>query len=332
MDNEALAEESAKPSSRSQTEDVPTSSFPSSSSAPCTTCSSAPVAVFTIDADEFANVQDVLDAGYIRSRLALLSIQRKPSSTKVESASASTTTTASASKRPASSLTCQQRIPADGPTGQQVSDALQANGAFETICAAEFNGRSGNSTFKVFNHGSLNIILQRASESIKLTFCMDALDSIINDCILADADYGGVYSQGGQTYEITNTIYPANPLVPGGDAGAPSVTTSQPDVPSTPPPEPAAQPGPPTPTQIKSNNKGSGLCPFLAGACIFAYTGYKDDFLYTARTSYPATAGDAGELNFFFPEVANNGCAAIFTCDNDEAFGVGMTGAQIKAA
>ena len=156
---------------------------------------------------------------------------------------------------------------------------------------------------------------------------MDALNSIINVCILDDGDYGGVYGQDGQRYEITNTKFPANPLVPGADAGAPAASSAaQPAV------LPSVPPAPPAPTQIKSNNHGSALCPSLAGACKFAPQGYNDTFLYTARTSYPATAGDEDAINFFFPAYANNGCAAIFTCNNDDAFRVEMTGAQIKDA
>ena len=337
VDQATKAEEAnhqtAEPSFPSRTRSQRPSSTRPSSSAACsgtgTACSSVPTAVLRISPDVYANVQDVLDGEFIHSRIAALGIQNLASKT----ASIASTTTSSSAKATSSTLDCQQKIPDGGPTGQQVSDALQANGAFDTICAAKFNGRSGNSTFKVFNHGSLNIELSRRSESVKLTHCMDGLNSIINVCILDKGDYGGKYTRGGQSYEITNTEFPANPLVPGADAGAPAATQGAPaPAQSAQASAPVVPATPPTPTQVKSNNDGSGLCPSLAGACIFAFSGYNDTFLYTARTSYPATAGDADAVNFFFPAYADNGCTAIFTCENDDAFRVGMTGRQIKDA
>ena len=232
-------------------------------------------------------------------------------------------------------LNCQQNIPSDGPTPSEVANALTTANDIATICAGNFDG-SGDSTHMTFNHGFMDIELIRSSDTQTLTHCNDAIHSIISTCILGSADYGGIYSQDGETYNITNTIAPANPLIPGTDAGAPSTTSALLTTSSFPPPPAAssttASSGTPTPSQIRSNNHGSALCQSLAGACNNAYTGYNDTFLYTQYTSYVANPGDIDATNLLWDPLADDGCAAMFTCDNDDAYSVGMLGSQIKAA
>lgn len=87
--------------------------------------------------------------------------------------------------------------------------------------------------------------------------------------------------------------------------------------------------GPPTPTQTSGNDKGSSLCGSLAGACKIAYTGYVDDYTYKDYTSYVASSGDADIINWLFDPFAEDGCAAMFKCDD---YTDGMTGKQIKDA
>ena len=189
-----------------------------------------------------------------------------------------------------------------------------------------------------FNHGFIDIELIRSSETQSLKHCNDALNSIISTCVLGSADYGGIYSQDGETYNITNTIAPANPLIPGTDTGAPSTTSALPTTSSVPPPPASvtttASSGPPTPSQVKSNKQGSSLCLTLAGSCKSAYTLYNDTWLYTQYTSYIADPGDNMNddgVDLFFPD-AEDACAAMFTCDNYDAYSIGMLGSQIKAA
>ena len=182
------------------------------------------------------------------------------------------------------------------------------------LCAAGTFNELGDSTHMTFNYGSLAIELIRSSPTQPLTHCNDALNAIIATCIIGSADYGGIYSQDGETYNITNLIAPANPL-----AFPPSSSTTS-----------AAPPPPPTPSQIRSNNHGSALCDTLAGSCKVAYKSYNDTWLYKQYTSYLANPGDADGLDLVWN--ADDGCAAMFTCDNAAAYAVGMLGSQIKAA
>lgn len=334
------------------------SSFTSSSSASCSAsgtgsiCSSALIPVYSLDVDTFANVQDVLDATLISSRLAPVMAQgtgvTSPQSLSATSSGSTTSTTSSITSPSISSastftfsatstptLNCQQNIPPDGPEPSQVANALQAANGIGAVCAGKFDG-SGDSTHMTFNHGSIAIELIRSSATRTLAHCNDAMNAIIGTCIMGNADYGGIYSQDGETYNITNTIAPANPLIPGTDPGAPSPSSSLPATTfvsqSPTSPTTTASPGPPTPSQIRSNNHGSALCPSLAGACKYAYNGYNDTWLYTGYTSYIGDPGDTDAVNFFFAPYAHDGCAAIFMCDNDNAYAVGMLGSQIKNA
>ena len=229
------------------------------------------------------------------------------------STSPSSASTFSAISTP--TLNCQQNIPPDGPSPSQIANALQAgNGAGNgvgAICAAGTFDELGDSTHMTFHYGSIGIELIRSSPTQPLTHCNDALSAIIATCIMGSADYGGIYSQDGETYNITNLIAPANPL-----AFPPSSQTT----------------APPTPSQIRSNNHGSALCDTLAGSCKVAYTGYNDTWLYTGYASYLADPGDKDATNLLWSPLADDGCAAMFTCDNDAAYSVGMLGSQIKAA
>ena len=238
---------------------------------------------------------------------------------------------ASPTSEPTGHFHCHQPRPNDSPNGAELLNSLTKNDQLKSICNAEFGASHGNLE-NVFNHGSIDITVERGSSSEKLTHCSKALDAIITTCIVTRGDYGGTYNQGDQHYNISNTIYPANPLVPGGDEGAPPVSSdaaSPPTATTAAPAPPPPAPAPPTPTQIRFNKKGSGICPSIGGgACQNAYHKYNDTWLYTDKTSYTADSA-----NYFWGAGGfNDGCTAIFVCDNDAAYAVGMTGAQIKAA
>ncbi|KAJ5153842.1 uncharacterized protein N7500_009281 [Penicillium coprophilum] len=80
-----------------------------------------------------------------------------------------------------------------------------------------------------------------------------------------------------------------------------------------------------SPTQISSNHDGSGLCNKVQDSCDKAYGKYVDDTIYSSYTSYTWSG------SFMVASSGQAGCAAMFTCDNDN-YGFGMTGRQIKAA
>jgi hypothetical protein len=135
---------------------------------------------------------------------------------------------------PTSSLNCQQNIPTNGPAATDIANALRGSNQLATVCAAKFNGSS-----TTFNYDYIDMTLERSSPGLPLAFCNAALNSIINTCILGSNYYGGVFYQGGETYNISNSIYPKNPLNIG--QGAPS-----PDNPSR--PTTTTQSTPPGPT------------------------------------------------------------------------------------
>ncbi|KAH8678326.1 hypothetical protein BX600DRAFT_545929 [Xylariales sp. PMI_506] len=89
--------------------------------------------------------------------------------------------------------------------------------------------------------------------------------------------------------------------------------------------------GPPAPLQTASNPDGSSLCESAISGddCKAAYSRYDENRVYTAYTSYTYTnAEDA--INIVLG--ADDGCAAIFTCDTDADYAVGMAGWAIIQA
>ena len=81
------------------------------------------------------------------------------------------------------------------------------------------------------------------------------------------------------------------------------------------------------PSQISSNDGSSSLCKSIGNSsCITAYSLYNPAYLYTKYTSYVQTA--AG----FDGEWLGWSCAAMFTCDNNTMYALGMMGQQILNA
>lgn len=221
-------------------------------------------------------------------------------------------------------LQCDQPRPEDAPSDFDMLTALTKDQQLENICATQFLV-PGNPLRSNFNHASIWITVERESPDHQLKHCREAFDAIIQHCIVEQDMYGGVYSRGHETYTVTNHDYPANPLLPCADQGAPDCPAESPPPPPPPPPPET----PPEPTQIRFNKDGSGICPSIGGgACKNAYGKYNDDWRYTSYTSYTA---DSAEY-FWGAGGFNSGCTAQFLCDNDAAYAVGMTGRQIKNA
>ncbi|KAJ5171864.1 hypothetical protein N7492_004457 [Penicillium capsulatum] len=169
-------------------------------------------------------------------------------------------------------------------------------------------------------HGMLEISATRGSPEDTLKHCKQGMQEIIDTCITGSLGYGGVYKQGSETYNITNTTAPYNPLEVDVDDGAPSspivVPTSNTTVSE-----------PPMPTENSGNNDGSGLCKSLQGACKRVHKHFNDEYIYKYYTYISTSAGDDSPVNVWFPWAADNGCKAEFKCDD---YCEGMSGKQIK--
>jgi hypothetical protein len=102
---------------------------------------------------------------------------------------------------PTSSLDCQQNIPANEPAATDIVNAIGKQIA--TVCGANITGSGDHIKF---TNSSIEIAIERPSPSRPLVFCNAALNSIINTCILGSNDYGGVYYQGGEKYNVSNNM------------------------------------------------------------------------------------------------------------------------------
>ena len=128
----------------------------------------------------------------------------------------SSTTPPEITSSPTPSLSCnqEQAIPTNGPSRTDLYNDLTNYKQVETVCAAHFSG-SGNATHETFNHGSILIVLERSSETKPLDYCTFGINQILGLCIRDSNTYGGTFSEDGETYTISNSIYPKNPLNPG---------------------------------------------------------------------------------------------------------------------
>lgn len=124
-------------------------------------------------------------------------------------------------------VNCQQNIPqqTSAPSAndiaQNLAGVLQQD--IDSICNAQFDG-SGDATHMTFNTGSETIMVQRGSNGGCLTHCHDAMNNIINTCILGSFDFGGIANVGDELYNITNINAPLDPLVIPAANGQPAFT------------------------------------------------------------------------------------------------------------
>ncbi|KAI9706279.1 MAG: hypothetical protein M1820_004854 [Bogoriella megaspora] len=124
-------------------------------------------------------------------------------------------------------VNCQQNIPQQTGTPSQNDIALNLAGVLQqnldSMCNAQFDG-SGDATHETFNSGFELITVQRESNGGCLTHCHDAINNIINTCILGSFDYGGIATVGGELYNISNSNTPSDPLVIPAANGQPPFT------------------------------------------------------------------------------------------------------------
>ena len=111
------------------------------------------------------------------------------------------------------------------PSGQEISDALTNQDQVHSICTSGFP--PGSDTISTFNHGEMIYNITRDDPSQPLDLCEDGFNDIIQQCILNDNFWGGVWNLNGQTYKVYNQAFPSNPLLPN-DPGAPSSSSASP--------------------------------------------------------------------------------------------------------
>ncbi|KAM6520185.1 hypothetical protein FALCPG4_013738 [Fusarium falciforme] len=122
----------------------------------------------------------------------------------------------------AESFNHQKRI-LDIPTADQIRAAITSPRSLETICRRTWPVNDEQQVQNTFNHGHLRLSVQRADNSVPLRYCMDAFKGIIAQCIEGARLWGGFWDLDGELYNISNSNYPHNPLLPGDDGGPSSL-------------------------------------------------------------------------------------------------------------
>ena len=166
----------------------------------------------------------------------------------------------------------------------------------------------------------LEISVTRGSPGDTLEFCKQGMQEIMDTCITGSSVYGGVYTQGTGTYNITNIVFPYNPLEVDVDdvlrllrlLSLPLISLDRLSL----------RP----PSETNGNNDSSLICKELSDTCKVTYQAFNDDFIYKDYTYYSTIEGDTSWVNF---SLVGNGCKAEFKCDD---YGDGMSGKHIKKA
>ncbi|KAH7083710.1 hypothetical protein FB567DRAFT_499132 [Paraphoma chrysanthemicola] len=110
----------------------------------------------------------------------------------------------------------------DTPTGNQIGKALTPD--LGNICATTFKTNDDQKLQITYNHWMINLSIQRMDNTKPLKHCQDAFNNIISQCIQDGNTWGGVWSLDNESYNITNSVYPANGLGPNDEGGVPIIT------------------------------------------------------------------------------------------------------------
>ncbi|KAF2495331.1 hypothetical protein BU16DRAFT_618169 [Lophium mytilinum] len=120
----------------------------------------------------------------------------------------------------------------DTPTGDQIGKALTPD--LRNICATTFKTGDDQKLQITYNHWDIFLSIQRTDNTKPLQHCQDAFNNIISQCIQSGDTWGGAWSLDNESYNITNSVYPANGLGPNDDGGVPlSVSSSTTAAPTT---------------------------------------------------------------------------------------------------
>ncbi|KAF4545348.1 hypothetical protein BFW01_g9984 [Lasiodiplodia theobromae] len=118
----------------------------------------------------------------------------------------------------ATCFTSQERLPGD-PCGTDIAAALTSEDRVGCFCAGNWDAGDYQQLERSTNHGSVVYSIERTDNTVPLKYCEEAFNNIIDECILDGNTWGGVFSFDGEVYNISNTVYPDNPLLPTDQGG-----------------------------------------------------------------------------------------------------------------
>ncbi|KAM0813307.1 hypothetical protein AB5N19_13300 [Seiridium cardinale] len=112
-----------------------------------------------------------------------------------------------------------QQRQSDSPSGQQIVAALTSSSQLDNVCAGNWRVGDQNKLNITFNHGSMFYYVERTDNTQHLRYCKDAFNNILEQCVTNGNYWGGTWSWDGETYKISDSVYPANGLASTDDGG-----------------------------------------------------------------------------------------------------------------
>ncbi|KAK6424116.1 hypothetical protein LTR95_016439 [Oleoguttula sp. CCFEE 5521] len=103
----------------------------------------------------------------------------------------------------------QQRRDGD-PSGPDISTELKGSGNIHSICNSGFP--PGSDLVGTFNLGTIVFKITRSDASQPLQHCEDAFNQILDQCVDGSDFWGGAWSLDGESYDISDIVYPDHTL------------------------------------------------------------------------------------------------------------------------
>ncbi|KAH4076814.1 hypothetical protein HBI25_152000 [Parastagonospora nodorum] len=124
------------------------------------------------------------------------------------------------------------------PSGQQIAKAIGTQTELDRICSGQWRTGDEKRLENSFNHWGVVYKVSRTDSKNDLKYCKKAFRNIIEQCVSSGIFWGGAWSSEGETYSISNSVFPNNPLAPDDDGGPKkhtSISTKATSVPSNSP-------------------------------------------------------------------------------------------------
>lgn len=107
--------------------------------------------------------------------------------------------------------TCNDQSISGTPSKEEITEYLKSQLSAGTICSDQWPPTEPLTV--TYNANNMFFKRTRTSADISMTHCNDAFTNIIEQCVLGESKWGGEWELDGQSYSITNNVYPENGIV-----------------------------------------------------------------------------------------------------------------------
>lgn len=148
------------------------------------------------------NLQDGLMTTSPQAKVKKRQVACPVSSSSVSSVSTRPPATSTTPSIPAATIRCTQPRNDKAPSLDKIHSMISDNGIFARECSTKFPGTQKSLTF----NSDFYFTTLKTTGDFPLRFCLSGLNEILSNCINARGFYGGVYQQGDELYNISDSV------------------------------------------------------------------------------------------------------------------------------